>query len=88
MFGPKTAIFAPKYVFWAHLGLAGSFGALLFGWFVVVARGLYLAFLLYSVIGQVWSLGSYFPLLHLQPAAKVQSNMRPFSWQNDILACE
>ena len=29
MFGPKTAIFAPKYAFGAHIGLAGSFGALL-----------------------------------------------------------
>ena len=28
---------------WAHIGLAGSFGALLVGWLVVVARGLYLA---------------------------------------------
>ena len=27
----------------AHIGLAGSFGALLVGWLVVVARGLYLA---------------------------------------------
>ena len=39
-FGPKTAIFAPKC---AHIGIAGSFGALLFGWLVIVARGLYLA---------------------------------------------
>ena len=28
---------------WGHIGLAGSFGALLVGWLVVVARGLYLA---------------------------------------------
>ena len=28
---------------WAHIGLAGSFGALLVGWLVVVTRGLYLA---------------------------------------------
>ena len=28
---------------WAHIGLAGSFGVLLVGWLVVVARGLYLA---------------------------------------------
>ena len=35
IFGPKTAIYAPKY--------AGSFGALLVSWLVVVTRGLYLA---------------------------------------------
>ena len=39
-FGPKTAIFAPKC---SHIGIAGSFGALLFGWLVIVAHGLYLA---------------------------------------------
>ena len=27
---------------WAHIGLAGSFGALLVGWLMVVVRGLYL----------------------------------------------
>ena len=31
MFGPKTAISAPKYAFLAHIGLAGSFGVLLVG---------------------------------------------------------
>ena len=31
----------------AHIGLAGSFGALLVGWFVVVARGLNLTRHLY-----------------------------------------
>ena len=38
MFGPKTAIFAPKYAFLGMLGLAGSFGALLAGWLVGVLR--------------------------------------------------
>ena len=39
-------------LFWAHIGLAGSFGALLVDLFVVAARGLYLArhlFTLYSI---------------------------------------
>ena len=36
--------FAPRYVHsWAHIGIAGSFGALLVSCLVVVARGLYLA---------------------------------------------
>ena len=38
---------------WAHIGLAGSFGALLMDWLVAVARGLYLArhlFTLYLVV--------------------------------------
>ena len=34
---------------WAHIGLAGSFGALLVGWLVVVVRGLYLARLLFTL---------------------------------------
>ena len=40
IFGPKMAKFGPKFaflvIFWP--GLAGSFGALLVGWLVVVAR--------------------------------------------------
>ena len=40
-FCPKTTKFGPKLAFLP--GLAGSFGALLVGWLVVVARGLYLA---------------------------------------------
>ena len=39
----KRAKFGPKYAFWAHIGLAGSFGALLVDWLVVVARVLYFA---------------------------------------------
>ena len=40
MFGPKKALFGPKiYFFWAHIGLAGSFGDLLVGWWMGVARG-------------------------------------------------
>ena len=42
MFGPKTAIWPfllQNMLSWAHKGLAGSFGALLVGWLVVVARG-------------------------------------------------
>ena len=41
---------------WADIGLAGSFGALLAGWLVVVARGLYLArhlFTLYHIISSI-----------------------------------
>ena len=43
IFGPKTAIYAPKYAFSGTYKPAGSFGALLVSWLVVVARGLYLA---------------------------------------------
>ena len=39
---PKIGIFGP--------GLAGSFGALLVGWFKVVARGLYLARHLFTLL--------------------------------------
>ena len=49
IFCPKTTQFGPKLAF---LSIAGSFGALLVGWLVVVARGLYLArhlFTLYSL---------------------------------------
>ena len=41
IFCPKTSKFSPKLAFLP--GLAGSFDALLVGWLVVVARGLYLA---------------------------------------------
>ena len=34
---------------WAHIGLAGSFSALLVGWLVVVARGLYFARLYFTI---------------------------------------
>ena len=39
------SFFWPKIAFFGHFGpgFAGSFGALLVGWLVVVARGLYLA---------------------------------------------
>ena len=40
-FCPKTSKFDPKIAFLP--GLTGLFGALLVGWFVVMARGLYLA---------------------------------------------
>ena len=43
IFGPKTAILPQNIFSWAHIGLAGSFSALLVGWLVVVAHGLYLA---------------------------------------------
>ena len=41
IFCPKTSKFGLKFAFLP--GLAGSFGALLVGWLVVLARGLYLA---------------------------------------------
>ena len=41
IFCPRTTKFGPKFAFLP--GLVGSFGALLVGWLVVVARGLYLA---------------------------------------------
>ena len=40
IFCSKTTKFGPKLAF---LTIAGSFGTLLVGWLVVVARGLYLA---------------------------------------------
>ena len=40
IFCPETTKFGPNLAF---LTIAGSFGALLLGWLVVVARGLYLA---------------------------------------------
>ena len=43
IFGSKTAILPQNMLSWAYNGLAGSFGALLVGWLVIVARGLYLA---------------------------------------------
>ena len=52
IFCPKRTKFGPKLAF---LFKAGSFGALLVGWLVVMARGLYLArhlFTLYNVIIQ------------------------------------
>ena len=44
-FLPKNDPIWPKIGIFGHFwpGLAGSFGALLVGWLVVVARGLYLA---------------------------------------------
>ena len=35
MFSPKTTKFSPKFAF---LSIAGSFGAMLVGWLVAVAR--------------------------------------------------
>ena len=46
IFCPKTTKFSPKLAF---LSIAGSFGALLVGWLVVVARWLYLARLLFTL---------------------------------------
>ena len=40
---------------WAHIGLAGSFGALLVGWLVVVVRGLYLARHLFTLMVELSS---------------------------------
>ena len=45
-FGPKTA---QNMLSLAHIGLTGSFGALLVGWLVVVACGLYLARRLFTL---------------------------------------
>ena len=41
IFGPKTAILPQNMHFWANIGPAVSFGALLIGWVLVVAHGLY-----------------------------------------------
>ena len=45
----KRPNLAQNILSWAHIGLAGSFGALLVGWLVVVARGLYLARLIFTL---------------------------------------
>ena len=39
----KRPNFAQTMLSWAHIGPAASFDALLVGWLVVVARGMYLA---------------------------------------------
>ena len=39
MFGQETAILPQNMLSWAHIGLAGSFGDLLVGWWMGVARG-------------------------------------------------
>ena len=54
----KIRIFCPrttKIGIFVHFGpgLAGSFGALLVGWLVVVARGLYLARHLFTLLGNL-----------------------------------
>ena len=61
IFCPKTTKFGPNLAF---LSIAGSFGALLVGWLVVVARGLYFArhlFILYeySLIQNINDLESF-----------------------------
>ena len=43
MFGPKRPFLPQNMLSLAHKGHAGSFGALLAGWLVVVVRGLHLA---------------------------------------------
>ena len=50
MFGPKAPIFSKNMLSWAHIGLAGSFDALLVGWLVVVAHRLYLARHLFTLV--------------------------------------
>ena len=47
IFCPETTKFGPNLAF---LTIAGSFGALLMGWLVVVARGLYLARHLFTLL--------------------------------------
>ena len=80
IFGPKTAKFCPKYAF---LGFVGSFGALLFGWLVLVARGLYLARHLFSLLIQVVKgvFRSSPPLCHLLSSNVIISQPpNPFWW--------
>ena len=50
IFCPKTTKFGPKLAFLVNLGHAGLFGALLVGRLVVVARGLYLARHLFTLL--------------------------------------
>ena len=47
-FAQKRQNLAQNMLSWAHIGLAGSFGALFVGWLVVVLRELYLARQLFS----------------------------------------
>ena len=51
-FGPKWPNFAQNMLSWAHIGLAGSFDALLVGWLVVVAHRLYLARHLFTLVSE------------------------------------
>ena len=56
IFGPKWPFLPQNMLSWAHIGHAISFGALLVGWLVVVARGLYLArhlFTLYKLLFRI-----------------------------------
>ena len=50
IFCSKTTKFSPKLAF---LSIAGSFGALLVGWLVIVARGLYLARHLFTLFDSI-----------------------------------
>ena len=51
--GNKVPFWSPGMLSWAHIGLAGSFGALLFSWLMVVARGLYLARHLFTLFSSL-----------------------------------
>ena len=50
----KRPILAQNILSWAHIGLVSSFGALLVGWLLVVARWLYLARHLFTLL-IIWS---------------------------------
>ena len=54
------SFFWPKIAFFGHFGpgFAGSFGALLVDWLVVVARGLYLARHLFTLCNIKFKLGA------------------------------
>ena len=52
MFGPKMAIFAPKKLSQAHIGLASSFNALLVSWWLwragCISQDTYLLYVLHE----------------------------------------
>ena len=54
IFAPKRPNLAPNWHFWSSgPGFAGSFGALLVGWLVVVARWLYHLFTYLDLLGNM-----------------------------------
>ena len=78
-FEPQNSHIWPKIVIFGHFGpgLAGSFGALLVGWLVVVARGLYLARHIFTLMKSMRS-ARFFGILN-------QVQIRIFSGQ--VIRC-
>ena len=74
IFCPKATKFGPKLAF---LTIAGKFGALLMGWLVGVARGLYLARHLFTLfLDALASLVSMFDSGSIMPSNEKQEEQR------------